>query len=255
MSSPIWTPGALSSELKAFHGRAWRFVEAQHKVSTLKLVDTLAEQELLEQILEETKPAVPPECQHLDYLLSTPFRYRALYPAGSRFRRAGPTAGVFYAAEHEDTAAAEIVFYRFLFHAESPATPWPSDAAEYSAFAVEIATLHALDLTIPPLNRDEASWCHLRDYAPCQTLAENAREAGTELIRYRSVRDPEACANLAVLTCRAFARPQPVERATWRIRIGSKGAQAIREYPPRGIEFRLEDFLSDERLAGLKPQG
>ena len=50
-------------------------VEAQHVVSTLKVVDTLAEQERLERLLEETKPLVPPECRRLHYLLSTPFRY------------------------------------------------------------------------------------------------------------------------------------------------------------------------------------
>ncbi len=251
MSSAIWTPAALASEHRTLRGRAWRFVEAQHRVSTLKLVDELAEQELLEQIIEESKPLIPPECQGLDYLLSTPFRYRAFYPSGSRFRRAGMTPGLFYAAEREETAAAEIVFYRFLFHAESPDTPWPADAAEYSAFAVELATGSALDLTRPDLNRDEAHWCHPADYAPCQLLAENAREAGSEIIRYRSVRDPAQGANLAVLTCRAFAAPEPVERHTWRIRISRKGAQAIREFPARGLEFKVSDFLSDDRLRPL----
>ena len=251
MSSAIWTPAALASELNEHQGRAWRFVEAQHKVSTLKLVDDLAEQELLEQIIEETKPAIPSECVGLDYLLATPFRYRAFYPSGSRFRRAGFTPGVFYAAEQEETAAAEIVFYRFLFHAESPDTPWPSDAAEYSAFAVELATDAALDLTRPPLDRNEVLWCHLTDYSACQALADAAREAGAKIIRYRSVRDPARGTNLAVITCSVFASPAPTQRNTWRIRIGAKGAQAIREFPALGLEFKLADFQSDERLKPL----
>ena len=251
MSSTIWTPAALASEHRHYHGRGWRFVEAQHKVSTLKLVDTLAEQELLEQIVEETKPNIPPECQGLDYLLSTPFRYRPEYRSGSRFRRAGFTPGVFYAAEREETAAAEMVFYRFLFYVESPDTPWPSNPAEYSAIAVQLKTTASLDLTEPPLSHDEALWCRLTDYAPCQLLAEAAREAGSEIIRYRSVRDPAQGANLAVLTCRAFAAPEPVERHTWRIRINRKGAQAIREFPPLGIEFTVADFQGDERLKPL----
>jgi len=251
MSSAIWTPAALSSELHKFAGSGWRFVEAQHKVSTLKLVDSLAEQELLEQIVEETKPAIPPECQGLDYLLATPFRYRAFYRTGSRFRRAGFTAGVFYAAEREETAAAEIVFYRFLFYAESPDTPLPSDAAEYSAFSVELATSAALDLTRPPLERDANHWCHLSDYTACQALADAAREAGGEIIRYRSVRDPQQGVNFAVLTCSAFAAPIPVRRNTWRIRIAARGAQAIREFPALGLEFRLSDFHTDERLKPL----
>ena len=53
----------------------------------MKIVDTLAEQARLEELLEHSKPAVPPECRHLHYLLFTPFRYGAPYPRGSRFRR------------------------------------------------------------------------------------------------------------------------------------------------------------------------
>jgi len=42
-------------------------VERQYTVSTRKLVDTQDEQELLEAILEETKPAFPAEPTHLHY--------------------------------------------------------------------------------------------------------------------------------------------------------------------------------------------
>ena len=98
----------------AYRGRAWRVVEAQHRVSTLKLVDSGREQALLEDILEASKPALPAECRGLHYLLATPFRY-APYPHGSRFRRAGMTPGVFYGAEAVDTALAEMAFYRLLF--------------------------------------------------------------------------------------------------------------------------------------------
>src|SRR5471032_1069901 len=128
MSSSTWTPAALSSEARALSGTCWRLVEAQHRVSTLKLVDTVEEQALLEGLIQETKPALPPECAHLHYLLSTPFRYGAVRPAGSRFRRAGLSEGVFYAAEEPHTAVAEIVFWRLLFFAESPGTPWPRNA-------------------------------------------------------------------------------------------------------------------------------
>lgn len=250
MSPPIWTPAALRSEARGHRGRAWRFVEAQHRVSTLKLVDTLDEQAALEAILEGTKPPLPPECRGLDYLLATPFRYRP-YPHGSRFRRAGLTPGVWYGAELPETAAAEMVFYRFLFYAESPQTPFPDDAAEYTAFAAELATPFALDLTTGGLAEDHTYWSHLTEYEPCQSLAEAAREAGIQLIRYASVRDPQKGANFAVLTCAAFAAPQPVERQTWRIRIHRNGAQALREYPRLGIEFAKDTFVADPRLAAM----
>ena len=76
MSRPIWTQDALRSETRPYAGAAWRLVEAQHRVSTLKLVDSLAEQAALEEILEATKPPLPEECRALDYLLATPLRYR-----------------------------------------------------------------------------------------------------------------------------------------------------------------------------------
>jgi hypothetical protein len=250
MSPPIWTPGALRSEGRSLAGPAWRLVEAQHRVSTLKLVDTLAEQVLLEGMLDAAKPLVPPDCAHLDYLLSTPFRYRP-YPQGSRFRRAGLTPGVWYGSERVETALAEMAFYRVLFHAESPATPFPDDPADYTAFAADLATPAALDLTQGALARDVAHWTHPNDYAPCQALAEGAREAGIEVLRSRSVRAPDGGANLSVLTCRAFAAPQPTDRQTWRLRLGSAGVQAMRDHPPGAVEFPRDGFAADPRVAGM----
>lgn len=249
MSSPIWTPAALRSEARPLKARAWRLVEAQHRVSTLKLVDSLAEQAVLEDILEATKPPLPPDCRGLDYLLTTPFRYRP-YPQGSRFRRAGFTPGVWYGAERPETAVAEMVFYRFLFFAEAPAIPFPDAVAEFTGFAVPLATDLALDLTAQPLARDAALWGHPTAYEACQTLAETARGVGVQVLRSRSVRDPRGGANLSVLTCAAFAARAPTDRQSWRIRIGPSGAQAIREHPAKGLEFGRDAF-ADPRLQGM----
>lgn len=250
MSSHTWTHDALRSEQKMIHGPAWRLVEAQHVVSTLSLVDNLDEQNLLEDILEETKPPVPEECQGLDYLLSTPFRYRP-YPYGSRFRRAGLTLGVWYGAEHPETAVAEMVFYRFLFFAESPDTPFPDSPADYTAICVSVSTDCGLDLTTGDLANDRDRWIHLTDYLACQDLADAARETGVEIIRFESVRDPSGDTNLAVLNCRAFSDRAPVERQSWRIRMSAAGAQAVRDHPRTGIEFNRCAFSDDPRLSGM----
>ena len=212
-------------------------VEAQHLVSTLKLVDTLAEQELLETLLEEAKPPLPPDCADLSYLLSTPFRYDAPYPAGSRFRRAGRTAGVFYASENVQTAVAEIAYWRASFFADSPDTPYPQNALEFTAFAASLSTQAALDLTQAPLDRDGAAWTHTFAYAACQDFADAAREAGANVLRYESVRDPERRANVAVLACSAFASREPVARQTWRLRFNAQGVQALCEWPDERWEM------------------
>lgn len=252
MPSTTWTRAALSSSARPRSGICWRAVEAQHHVSTLKLVDTLDEQKLLEDLIEATKQLVPPECRHLYYLLSTPFRYGALYPTGSRFRRAGTTEGVFYAAEKPETAIAELTFHRLLFFAESPDTPWPINPAEYTVFAVEYRTKKAVDLTRGRLKSQSAAWSHPTDYSACQALADIARMASIEIIRYQSVRDPHQGMNLALLTCRAFAKPKPVRLQTWRIRLSATGAQAICEAPKSGLAFVRDTFAVDPRIAALQ---
>ena len=217
----------------------------------MKIVDTLAEQARLEELLEESKPSVPAECRHLHYLLFTPFRYGAPYPRGSRFRRAGLTAGVFYASQTVTTAVAEMAFFRLLFFADSPATPWPVNPIEHTAFQTRFRTGQALDLLAPPLDRDRARWMHPADYTACQDLADAARAAGVEVIRYGSARDPRGV-NIALLTCAAFGVTAPLERQTWRLHLDSRGVRALCAHPERRLEFDRDAFGSDPRIAGLK---
>jgi hypothetical protein len=252
MSSSTWTPAALSSEARPHSGICWRLVEAQHRISTLKLVDTVEEQKTLEDLIQDTKPSLPPECAHLHCLLSTPFRYGTIYPTGSRFRRAGLTEGVFYASEQPATAVAEIVFYRLLFYAESPDTPWPTNAAEYTAFSVAYATKKAIDLTKGKVQKDKAAWMHATNYDPCQALTDDARSAKIDVIRYMSVRDPQQGLNLALLTGRAFTKPKPINEQTWHIRLSDTGAQAVCEAPKLGVTFDRAVFAADPRVAKMR---
>jgi RES domain len=226
-------------------------VEAQHQVSTLKLVDSIQEQVLLEDLIEQIKPWVPSECRHLDYLLATPFRYDTPYPRGSRFRRPGKTLGVFYASEEPETAVAEMAFYRLLFFAESPGAPWPTNAAEYTAFAASYRTRRGIDLTRPPLDEDSTRWTDPFDYSACQNLADAARAAEVQVLKYLSVRDPHQRINLALLRCTVFTSPTPIGRQTWRIQLGPSGVHAICEFPRMHLDFGRDSFNSDQRIAAL----
>ena len=252
MSSSTWTPDALRRERRRRSESCWRVVEAQHHVSTMKLVDTLDEQSRLEELLEQTKPPVPPECAHLHYLLFTPFRYGSPYPTGSRFRRAGFTPGVFYASETVITAMAEMAFHRLLFYADSPGTPWPRDADDYTAFSVPYTTKAALDLTVAPLNRERARWKHRTEYGACQALADNARAAGIDVLRYESARDPDGGVNIALLACGAFAVRAPRSRQTWRVYLSGSGVRAVCGAPQHQIGFDRDAFAVDPRIAAFE---
>lgn len=218
----------------------------------MKLVDTIGEQALLEQMLERVKPAVPSDCAHVHYLLSTPFRYGAPYPRGSRFRRAGFTPGVFYGSRTTTTAIAEMAFHRLLFFAESPETPWPANAGEFTAFAIELRTRSSLDLTRAPLAAHRVRWIECTDYEPCQDLAEEARAAGIDVIAYESARDPAGGLNLAVLGCRSFTTRQPVAWQTWRMDFAAVGVRAICAFPEMRLEFDRDAFARDPRMASFR---
>ena len=252
MSSPISTPEELSSNCHATAGQCWRVVEAQNQISTAKLTDTAAEQHALELLIERTKPPVPPECQHLNFLLSTPFRYGAPYPRGSRFRRPGRTLGVFYGSEDCHSAIAELCFHRLLFFSESPDTRWPGDAGEYTAFAVEYSAPRSIDLTRAPFDSRSAIWMHVARYDECQTFAELARKGDIAIIKYSSVRDPLHRLNIAILSCGAFAKPEPTSRQTWRVLLGSNGARALCEMPQATMDFNRQTFHGDPRIAAMR---
>jgi hypothetical protein len=200
-------------------------VEAQHRVSTLRLVDTLAEQAQLESLLEASKPALPAGTVARHYLLLTPFRYPSMYPGGSRFR-AATDPGVFYGADEPRTACAELGYWRWRFLMDSPALERLA-SLPHTLFLAAAAGL-AVDLTQPPFARDAAQWTAPQDYAACQQLASLARGARIELIRYRSVRDPGSGMCAAVLLPAALAA-EPLLEQTWRLTVTRQRVQWQRD--------------------------
>ncbi len=193
----------------------WRAVEAQHVISTMVLVDTAAEQRLLEDLIESSKPGAPDDTGDLHYLLFTPFRYPP-FGRGSRFR--GPVdPGVFYGAEAIRTACAELGYWRWRFVMDSPGLSELEPKAQ-TVFSVVVRG-SAVDLRRAPFVRKRNDWTHRSDYGPCQRFAEEARRDQVAVIRYESVRDPEHGGAAAVLTPRAFARRKPLRQQTWYLRV------------------------------------
>ena len=75
MAATVWNPGWVQEHTQPLAMHAFRMVETQHIAATMRLVDTAAEQDLLEQMLDASKPPLPPEAQGIHYLLAAPFRY------------------------------------------------------------------------------------------------------------------------------------------------------------------------------------
>lgn len=227
----MWTPTALASELGSYRGRVWRVVEAQHRISTNRLADSLEDQARLEALAEAAKPDLPKAAQGLHYLLASPFRYG--HAAASRFRRANERPGIFYASEAEGTAIAETAYWRLRFYLRSPGFVPPSATTEHTSFTVEVAAERAIDLTRAPFDSDVARWIDPIDYAACQDLGAAAREAGVEVIRTRSVRDQQQGCNVVVLAPQALASAAPTIRRTWHLRYEGGRLTALAAFPSR----------------------
>jgi hypothetical protein len=216
----------LASTTRLAAVKGWRAVEAQHVASTLRLVDNhLPQQELLERILEESKPPLPAEALPLHYLLASPFRYPPS-PKGSRFR-AWPDPGVLYAGEDRRTACAEMGYWRWRFLRDSDALK-ELPAAAQTVFSLS-ARGPAIDLRETPWSRRRALWTDPRDYTHTQAAARLARENNIALLRYESVRDPEAGGCFAVFAPTALQPRRPHAQETWMLTVTQRSAIWQRE--------------------------
>jgi hypothetical protein len=211
MSSSIWTRCAGDSEIRTLRLSPWRAVEAQHQVSTRKLVDSAEEQEMLEVLIDRVKP---PDATRgkLHYLLATPFRYPPLRH-GSRFG-ARQDRGIWYGSETRATAFAEVAYYRMVF-LEGTRADLGDVTTQLTAFTVHARSSRAVDLASPPFTAHRRIIASPVKYAETQALGVAMRGAGVELFRYPSARDPRGGVNVAAFTPAVFGKARPRELQTW----------------------------------------
>ncbi len=195
--------------------RLWRGVEAQHVVATMKLVDSLAEQTELEEILEASKPPAP-ESAH--YLIATPFRYPS--PHASRFRPSG-AMGVWYGAETVVTACAELGYWRWRFLMDSDGLQENELIVSFTLFAATVQG-ESLDLSEPPWDARRANWTG-DDYSVCHQLANTARQHGVEWLRYWSARDVAGHCG-AVFNPLRLSAPELTTQQTWHCKVTASSA-------------------------------
>ena len=240
-SAPKSEPIPSSKDCREYSYRVLRIVEEQYKISTDRLTDGPAQQDVLERLVEDVKPTMPAAAKSLHHLLGTPFRYG--YSKATRFRRAKERPGIFYASESEPTAIAEAAYYAMRFFSAAPGVKLPTTTIERFGFSIPIKVERALDLTDTPLKRGRAFWTRDQDYGPCQRLAAEARKIDAQLIRYESVRDPSKGANIALLDPEAFQRPVPYPERSWHFRFRDKKLTAFAAGGTRDRhDFTFEQF-------------
>ncbi len=244
MAQPLWLRAGGTANLCDYEGEPWRVVEAQHRISTRKLVDSDAEQGVLEALLDGVKPPVPPDpaLASLHYLLYTPFRHPPL-KHGSRFgsRR---ERSLFYGSERLPTAFAEVAYYRLLFLEESEANLSPI-MVELTAFRAVVASGRAVDLTATPFDVSRPSLISRSSYRVTQGLGRDMRSDGVELVRFESARDPRRGANVGIFDAVVFQTSRPRGLQTWYCVATNDTVELSRKtYFKRGVHrFGRAEFL------------
>jgi hypothetical protein len=206
-SPPAYDVAWFRSGVRTRSASLWRGVEAQHIIATMKLVDNAAEQHLLEELLEASKPPAPAAAH---YLLFTPFRYRPSY--ASRFRPAH-SPGLWYGAEELETACAEVAYWKWRFLMDSAALVESALHTQHTFFQAEVSG-RCINLVARPWNESAEHWQHASDYSAGQQLAAAAREHEVAWIRYASVRKSKGICG-AALTPGCLSLKSGFAQQTW----------------------------------------
>lgn len=216
--TPVWKTAWFQAGVRMKTAHLWRGVDAQHVVSTMRLADNADEQRVLEELLETSKPPLPPDAARAHYLVFTPFRYRA--PIATRFRRP-QDPGIWYGAEELETACGELAYWKWRFLMDSDALRGSALHTEHTFFQARVRGRCA-DLTAAPWKAATRAWTHKSDYAQCQAFGAAAREHEVAWIRYHAVRVPDGiCA--AVLSPASLSLEEPFEQQTWACKTTATG--------------------------------
>lgn len=249
MSADIWQQCTQNNPPPycQLQGTLLRLVESQEQIATTGLVDTLDEQDLLERLLEQSKPPLKAETEKLHYLLSTPFRYPPL-KHGSRFgNRFEPS--LFYGSSNLQTTLTEAAYYRFVFW-QGMNTPPPSKVfkTQHTLFAVNYATKQGLQLHAPPFKLYQTQLTDPADYGATQQLGSAMRNHGIEAFEFSSARDHNSGINVALIRPTALAAKRPTYTEPWLCETRETTVTYLHTRNNTLHHFALEQFLVDDEL-------
>ena len=227
-----WDPGWFDLSIQARQLLVWRGVESQYAAATMRLVDSIDEQDLLEQLLEASKP---PILNDRHYLLFTPFRYTPPHP--HRFRPAHER-GQWYGAVNQVAVCAEIAYWRHRFILDSANLLDTDLLTEHTLFQAMVNG-RSVDLMQDPWVRNRDQCTHGSDYTGTQTLAAEARNRGVQWLSYESVRAPQEVCAVAFEQEAMFEPSQGIDatRQRWRCKTTRSKVMLIGDVGRHEWEF------------------
>ncbi|HHF7375173.1 RES family NAD+ phosphorylase [Legionella bozemanae] len=218
----------------------WRIVEDQYSSSSRDLVESSEEHDLLEKLLDDSKPQA---ANNKHYLIFTPFRYPPL-EYGSRFGNTYEPS-LWYGSLTQKTAFAEVAFYRLKFFDDTVANLGYIEI-RMTAFKAYIQAKNGIDLTKSPFQKYQDKISSKTNYEQSQLLGTEMREAKVEAFIFASARDKNAGENVAAFTPDVFKiknKEYITNMQNWRC-IANKNV----------IEFSRDDILQRKNLEFSKAE-
>lgn len=185
----------------------FRVVEDQQYISTRPLVDSDEEHDILEAMLEDSKPPKPTNdemsnASRVDYLLSTPFRYPPLKEA-TRFGKVTERS-LFYGCHDMNGAFAEVAYYRFRFIDHTTANI-PTIIVNYTSFKFYAGSEYCIDLTHSYFEKYQPALMDKNNYQHSQEMGRILRHENVEMFYFNSVRS-EGSKNIAIFVPSVFTK-------------------------------------------------
>lgn len=237
----VWTECEGIKFCQTLDVEPWRIVEAQHISSSRDLVESREDHDLLEELLENSKPPIE---NNKHYLIVTPFRYPPL-KYGSRFGNTYEFS-LWYGSISLQTAFAEVAFYRLKFFTDTSAN---LDYIEIpmTAFKAYIKTKNGIDLTKPPFKKYQDKISDKTSHEYSQQLGTEMREANIEAFIYTSARDKRLGENVAAFNADVFKmnKKQYISNMqNWRCMANKNVIEFSRDELVfrKHLEFSKEDF-------------
>ena len=243
----LWDVCNGAQQIGYLTGILYRLVESQEQIATLGYVDTLDEQALLEEMLEDTKPVYREDLTAYHYLLSTPFRYPPL-KWGSRFG-ATHEPSLFYGGARVDVTLAESAYYRFVFWNSMAGTPIKKQIrSEHSLFSVEYQSQYGVCLHQDPFDHYQHEIASPTQYSQSQQLGSAMRASGVEAFEYSSARAPQKGICIGLFAARALKQKQPKNMSLWLCETTANEV-LFKQLASNSItSFKLETFQVNAQL-------
>ncbi len=249
MTIDIWDKCNGKKHIKIINEITWRIVALQEKTATRKLVDSLEEQKMLDDLIEKSKPPIPLTHSKFHPLLYTPFRYPPL-KNGSRFGKKEQPS-IWYGSLAIETAIAEKAYYQMSFIRGSTAH-FGIISLAFTLFSVKVATDKGIKLTESPFLKYKNMISSPTNYKASQLLGLKIREEKIDGFTFHSARDPNKGINIGLFSTAAFADKNPSTHSfqTWQCTATDTLVEFVRSDPVKdqALSFPMANFLVDGKL-------